>query len=128
MNQSKPSAIETAHTHPRFPQPTGPRFQVIPVGSRVRPRQGRRRGTVIAVVQPTGASGVPSLVAVRWDSTPKVSRAEATDCLVVLDEPLPFERFTTRQLVALLLNASDFAGSANLELVRKGVRRREGLR
>lgn len=66
----------------------GPRWQWLKVGDRVRPMRGRKRGTVIAIIQPGfGLGGVPKHVAVRWDRTPKWSEANATDCLVVLDEP-----------------------------------------
>ncbi len=66
----------------------GPRWQWLRVGDRVRPKRGRKRGTVIAIIGSTPTrTGAPRYVAVRWDRTPQWSEANATDCLVVLDEP-----------------------------------------
>ena len=64
----------------------GPRWQWLAVGERVKPKGRRKRGTVVAIIQPLGPGGVPMFVAVRWDARPKWSEANPTDCLTILDE------------------------------------------
>lgn len=65
----------------------GPRWQWLAVGDWVKPKGGRKLGTVIAIINPSfGPDGVPTHVAIRWDSSPQWSEMWATDCLVVLEQ------------------------------------------
>jgi hypothetical protein len=80
---------------------TGPRWQDLPPGTRVRPKSGRKRGTVVAIVEPG------KLVAVRWDGSTRYSEVWATDCLVTV-APLPetlFSGIASSAFPHLLLDA-----------------------
>jgi hypothetical protein len=65
---------------------SGPVWQQINVGDRVKPKGRRKLGTVVAVIQPVLSDGTPMHVAVRWDSTPKYMEAWATDTLTVVEK------------------------------------------
>jgi len=66
----------------RTPLRAGPILQELPIGTRVKPKRGRRSGTVVRILERDHASGIASQVAVRWDASPKWPQQWATDVLV----------------------------------------------
>ncbi len=64
----------------------GPGWQQLEPGARVTPIGGRKRGTVIGIVEPRGPGGVTQQVLVQWDRGVNVPRVWPTDFLVVVDE------------------------------------------
>lgn len=66
----------------------GPGWQHLPVGARVRPRRGFKRGTVERVVESRAADGMTFTVIVRWDSSQHAEH-RATDCLVRVPDLIP---------------------------------------
>lgn len=72
---------------------TGPLWQHIPPGTRVRAKRGRKFGTVVRVLESRPSDGVTTSVSVRWDSR-KHPEHWATDCLAPLPDDPP-EVFTS---------------------------------
>ncbi len=70
--------------------PTGPAWQWITPGDRVRPKRRRKQGEVVSVEAFVG--GVTSKVWVVWDNDPACSELWDIDCLE--DVVLPGVRFT----------------------------------
>lgn len=65
---------------------SGPRWQELPVGTRVRPIGQRRCGTVIEVLETRESDGLTELVLVKWDRRHSLRQQWATDCLIIVNE------------------------------------------
>ena len=66
---------------------SGPQWQALNVGDRVKVIGARRRGTVMSIIQHAPMSGITTHVSVRWDTSGRQTYIWPTDCLVLLDEP-----------------------------------------
>jgi hypothetical protein len=112
----------------KLTRPTGPHWQDLHPGQRVRMKPPcRRRGTVVSVAE-RGPDGMSELVRIRWDSEPHSTYLWPTDYLAVVDEPLPVARYSTKALIAFLLDGCDCPATPHLAQIREELRRREGVR